>query len=103
MTFITLYMSGSSLQIFSIMTVFMAFKSPLMGLLNTTSAFARFETPETRAQLVMVKALYVLMQVVALGVGVWKVNAMGLLPTTRSDWLAWEGARGVGESAIVAF
>jgi hypothetical protein len=80
MTFISLYMSGSSLQIFSIVMVFMAFKNPIMGLLATFSAFERFETPETKGKLVMVRALYVLMQLVSLGVGVWKVNSMGLLP-----------------------
>jgi hypothetical protein len=80
MTFIMMYMSGSTLQIFTIMTVFMAFKNPLVGLLATFSAFERFETEETRGKLVMVRALYVLMQLVGLGLGVWKVNQMGLLP-----------------------
>lgn len=80
MTFIMMYMSGSTLQIFTIMTVFMAFKNPLVGLLSTFSAFERFETEETRGKLVLVRALYMLMQLVGLGLGVWKVNQMGLLP-----------------------
>ncbi|SPQ22988.1 b27284f9-0714-4c07-898b-ca257c1f4914 [Thermothielavioides terrestris] len=54
MTAIMMYMSGNSLQIFSL------------------------------------KLAYVVMQLVALALGIWKVNSMGLLPTTRSDWLAWE-------------
>lgn len=40
-----------------------------------------------------VKAVYILMNLTLLALGVWKVNAMGLLPTTRSDWLAWEYER----------
>jgi hypothetical protein len=80
MTFLTLYMSGSSLQIFSIVMVFMAFKNPFVGLLSTFSAFERFETPETRGRLGMVRALYVLVQLAGLALGVWKVNGMGLLP-----------------------
>lgn len=103
MTFIMMYMSGNGLQIFSIMMVFMAFKTPLLGLLATNTAFERFESPGTKDQLLMVKAAYVAMQLVALGVGVWKLNGMGLLPTTRSDWLAWETAREPLERAYPAF
>ncbi|PLB37779.1 ER membrane protein complex subunit 4 [Aspergillus candidus] len=90
---IMMYMSGNSLQIFSIMMVFMLFKGPIQGLINTNSVFAKFETDGTRAKLLGVKALYVVMQFLLLALGVWKVNAMGLLPTTRSDWLAWESER----------
>lgn len=60
--------------------VFMAFKNPLMGLMNTTQAFERFQTATNTGQMLQVKALYVAMQILALGVGIWKVNAMGLLP-----------------------
>ncbi|CAL3971366.1 unnamed protein product [Diplocarpon coronariae] len=103
MTAIMMYMSGNSLQIFSIMMVVMAFKNPLMGLMGTNQAFERFESEGTKAQLLMVKAVYVAMQVLALALGVWKVNGMGLLPTTRSDWLAWETRRVPMETAIPAF
>lgn len=80
MTAIMMYMSGNSLQIFSIMMVFMAFKNPIMGILATNQAFERFETETNRAKIVQVKLAYVVMQVVALALGVWKVNSMGLLP-----------------------
>ena len=73
--------------------VFMAFKNPIMGLIATNTAFERFMSEGTKDQLLMIKAAYVAMQLVALVVGVWKLNGMGLLPTTRSDWLAWEVAR----------
>ncbi|KAJ4388502.1 hypothetical protein N0V85_007493 [Neurospora sp. IMI 360204] len=102
MTLIMMYMSGNSLQIFSIMMVFMAFKNPIMGLLSTNQAFERFETDSNRGSILQVKAAYVLMQVLALAVGVWKINSMGLLPTTRSDWLAWEVRREPLEHAIPA-
>lgn len=77
---IMMYMSGNSLQIFSIMMVFMLFKGPIQGLINTNAAFAKYETPATRGRLVGVKAVYVLMQLVLLALGIWKVNGMGLLP-----------------------
>jgi hypothetical protein len=90
MTAIMMYMSGNSLQIFSIMMVFMAFSNPIKALLSTNTVFTRFENERTRGQLWGPKAVYALLQLVALGLGVWKINGMGLLPTTRSDWLAWE-------------
>jgi hypothetical protein len=80
MTGIMMYMSGNSLQIFSIMMVFMAFKNPIAGLIATNQAFERFETETNKGKIIQVKLAYVLMQLVALALGVWKVNAMGLLP-----------------------
>ena len=62
------------------MMVGMAFKNPLMGLMATNQAFERFESEGTRSQLLVVKAVYVGMQILALALGVWKVNGMGLLP-----------------------
>lgn len=80
MTGIMMYMSGNSLQIFSIMMVFMAFKTPLMGILGTNQAFEKFESESNRDKILQVKVVYVAMQLVALALGIWKVNAMGLLP-----------------------
>lgn len=119
---IMMYMSGNTLQIFSIMMVLMLFKGPIQGLINTNAAFAKYETPTTKARLVGVKAVYVLMQLLLFALGVWKVNGMGLLPyvpinlmpllmlytnafdrTTRSDWLAWESERQPLERAFFAF
>jgi ER membrane protein complex subunit 4 len=80
MTAIMMYMSGNSLQIFSIMMVFMAFKNPLVGLMNTNQAFEKFQSQRNAGQMLQVKAVYVAMQILALAVGVWKINAMGLLP-----------------------
>ncbi len=80
MTAIMMYMSGNSLQIFSIMMVFMAFKNPIVGLLGTQQTFERFEAPGNRGKIFQVKLAFVAMQFVALALGVWKINAMGLLP-----------------------
>ncbi|KAL4871881.1 hypothetical protein BDV12DRAFT_12946 [Aspergillus spectabilis] len=103
MNAIMMYMSGNSLQIFSIMMVTMLFKGPIQGLINTNNVFAKFESETLRGKLLGVKAIYVLMQFALLGLGVWKVNAMGLLPTTRSDWLAWESERQPLETAYFTF
>ena len=103
MNAIMMYMSGNSLQIFSIMMVFMLFKNPLTGLMQTNEVFRRYETEGNKETMLAVKGCYVLMQLLALGLGVWKVNGMGLLPTTRSDWLAWEGERTALEKVVYAF
>ena len=80
MNAIMMYMSGNSLQIFSIMMVLMLFKGPIQGIINTNAAFAKYETPSTHSHLLGVKIVYMLMQLVLLALGIWKVNAMGLLP-----------------------
>ncbi|KAK8201373.1 hypothetical protein M8818_005884 [Zalaria obscura] len=102
MNAIGMYMTGNSLQIFSIMMVFMLFKNPIQAILNIQNVFARFETPGTSDRLLGVKLVYIATNLVALALGIWKVNGMGLLPTTRSDWLAWEIAREPIERAFPA-
>ena len=66
------------------MMVVMAFKNPVMGLMATNQAFDRFESDGTKEKLMMVKLVYVAMQLLALGLGIWKVNQMGLLPCVFS-------------------
>ena len=69
MTVIMMYMSGNSLQIFSIMMVFMAFKNPITGLMATNQAFERFQSDSNASKILQTKLVYVVMQLVALGVG----------------------------------
>ena len=66
--------------------VFMLFKGPIQGLMSTNAAFAKFESEGTRRKLIGVKVVYVLMQLGLLALGIWKVNAMGLLPYVVSFW-----------------
>ena len=91
MNAIMMYMSGNSLQIFSIMMVFMLFKGPIQGLINTNTVFAKFDTEGTHKKLLGVKTVYVLMQFGLLALGVWKVNAMGLLPYVPFSALVLRG------------
>ena len=80
MNAIGMYMSGNSLQMFSIMMVFMLFKAPVQALLGINQTFARFESEGKRQELLMVKAAFVACNFLALALGTWKVNQMGLLP-----------------------
>jgi ER membrane protein complex subunit 4 len=75
-----MYMTGNSLQIFSIMMVFMLFKGPIQAVLNIQQTFSRLETDGNKSQMLMVKAAFVGCNLLALALGIWKVNGMGLLP-----------------------
>ena len=80
MNAIGMYMTGNSLQIFSIMMVFMLFKGPIGAMMNIQSTFQRLETDGNKSQMLMVKAAFVGCNFLALALGIWKVNGMGLLP-----------------------
>jgi hypothetical protein len=73
-------MSGNSLQMFSIMMVFMLFKAPIQALMNINQTFARFESDGKKQEMLMVKAAFIGCNLLALALGTWKVNQMGLLP-----------------------
>jgi hypothetical protein len=100
LTTLGMYMTGNTLQIFSIFMVFTLFKSPVLAVLGIQRTFAPYETPGTSGRLILVKIVYILCNLLMLGLGIWKVNGMGLLPTTRSDWLAWESERTWSERAV---
>ncbi|OCK76109.1 hypothetical protein K432DRAFT_336304 [Lepidopterella palustris CBS 459.81] len=100
MNAIGMYMTGSTLQIFSIFMVFTLFKTPITAILSLQRTFAPFTTPGTSTRLLPAKLVFVVMNLLMLGLGLWKVNQMGLLPTTRSDWLAWESERTWAERAV---
>ncbi|KAK4554612.1 hypothetical protein LTR86_008467 [Recurvomyces mirabilis] len=80
MNAIGMYMTGNSLQIFSIMMVFMLFKGPITAMFSIQSTFQRLETDSNRGQMLLVKAAFVGCNFLALALGIWKVNGMGLLP-----------------------
>jgi hypothetical protein len=80
MNAIGMYMSGNSLQIFSIMMVMMLFKGPITAMFNINATFQRLESEGNRQQMIMVKLAFVGCNLLALALGIWKVNGMGLLP-----------------------
>lgn len=80
MSAIGMYMSGNSLQIFSIMMVFMLFKGPILAIIGIQGTFQRLESPGIAQQMLLVKAAFVGCNLLALALGIWKVNGMGLLP-----------------------
>lgn len=73
-------MTGNSLQVFSIMMVFMLFKTPITAVLAIQATFSRFETEGTKPKMLLVKLVYILCNALSLALGIYKVNQMGLLP-----------------------
>ncbi|KAJ3022492.1 hypothetical protein HKX48_006034 [Thoreauomyces humboldtii] len=114
MNAIMLYMSGNSIQIFSVMVTVMLLWNSLKAIAATNFTFERFSMrpagtePTGLAALVALpsdplllpKLAYVLMQAACFGLGVWKCGAMGLLPTAHSDWLAFVEPKRVLEVAM---
>ncbi len=74
-----LYMSGSSLQIFSIIALAMAFMQPITGLMNTRAVFKRFE--DAKISLLIPTLTYIVLCFVALAVAIYKAQVMGLMPS----------------------
>lgn len=77
---IGMYMTGNSLQVFSIMMVFMLFKTPITQVLAIQATFSRFESEGTKQKMLLVKIVYILCNALSLALGIYKVNQMGLLP-----------------------
>ncbi|KAF9036562.1 DUF1077-domain-containing protein [Panaeolus papilionaceus] len=89
-----LYMSGGGVQVFSIGIVFMLLLSPFKNIAGMNEAFAQYapsdSNPRSITTLPLHKLVYVLCNMITLGVGLWKCRSMGLLPTGTGDWLAFE-------------
>lgn len=84
-TAIMLYMSGSSIQIFSIMMTGMSLLNPLKAIFGVNQAFSKFEKEEG-VDLKLPKLIYLAIQILALGMALYKCSTMGLLPITSADW-----------------
>jgi len=85
MNLFMMYMVGSSISIFPIMMVGMMFVRPIRALLSMNTTFKMLEGTHAISQILV----YILGQIVALGLALYKCQSMGLLPTHSSDWLAF--------------
>ncbi|KAJ3342539.1 hypothetical protein HDU93_001925 [Gonapodya sp. JEL0774] len=92
MNALMLWMSGSQLQIYSFMMLFMLFSNGVQGIAKVSQTFERFAVTQTGSNgdpVLLPKAIFVVLQLAVIGLGVWKMSSMGLLPTAQSDWLAF--------------
>ncbi|KAG1466933.1 hypothetical protein G6F55_000169 [Rhizopus delemar] len=93
MSLFMMYMSGNSLQIFSVMiTATMLFMQPIKAIMSAQETFSRFESTGSKKQetdLTLPKLSFIGLQLIVILLGVYRVNSMGLLPNTTSDWLSF--------------
>ncbi|EDP42758.1 hypothetical protein MGL_2958 [Malassezia globosa CBS 7966] len=87
MNFMMMWMSGSGVQIFSMMVVAMMITNPLKGILKTTQVFAPYYSPNHT--LLPQMLAFIACHLLCVAMGIYKCWSMGLLPTESSDWLAW--------------
>nr|SVE92730.1 EOG090X0GNX [Megafenestra aurita] len=85
MNLFMMYMVGSSISIFPIMMVGMMFVRPIRALFSMNQTFKMLEGTQAFGQILV----YILGQLVGLGLALYKCQSMGLLPTHSSDWLAF--------------
>jgi ER membrane protein complex subunit 4 len=79
-----LWMSGKTLNIFSISVTSMAILSPLQGILSLEKTFGPMQ--EQNADVSVPKLIFVALNLAWLGIGLYKMSSMRLLPTTSADW-----------------
>ncbi|KAF9954092.1 hypothetical protein BGZ72_004923 [Mortierella alpina] len=102
-----LWMSGNSVQIFSVAITGMLMITPIKALMSMGQVFERYETvsPVKVAfmdnKLALPKMTFIALQILTILLGMWKLNSMGLLPTSHSDWLAFLDPKTATEYAAV--
>lgn len=77
-----LYMSGSQLNMFSINVTTMAILSPLSAIFAIDTAFRPFHDVDLQIP----KLIYLALNLLFLGIGLYKMSSMRLLPTTSADF-----------------
>jgi ER membrane protein complex subunit 4 len=83
-----MYMSGSSLNMFSITTTSTAILTPITSIFSVERTFGNLDV-DTQ----MAKAVYIAINLVWLAIGLYKMSSMRLLPTTSADFadsLVWK-------------
>lgn len=97
-----LWMAGSGIQIFSIMITVMLLYQPIKAIFGVKTVFEPFRSTGTSKQdtLLMPMLLFIGLQVCVFGLGLWKCSSMGLLPTAKSDWLAFIEPKLLSEYAV---
>ncbi|KAJ9068029.1 hypothetical protein DSO57_1032912 [Entomophthora muscae] len=92
MNAIMIYMSGNSVAIFSIMVTGMMFFQPIKAIMGINKVFERLESEDEKVDLTLQKITFCILNLFVVGMGVYKCASMGLLPTSTSDWLAFEAS-----------
>ena len=90
MNMFMMYMSGNSISIFPIMIIGMMVFRPIKSLMAYKGTFKMLDGD---SQAILQKLVWILGNIIAVGVALYKCHSMGLLPTSPSDWLAFKEHR----------
>ncbi|VDM61926.1 unnamed protein product [Angiostrongylus costaricensis] len=86
MNMFMMYMAGRSVSIFPIMMVGMMLWRPVKALFSVNATFKPLED-QNAGSLIIHKIIFILGNMGAIALAIYKVHTMGLLPNTPSDWL----------------
>ncbi|KAG4962711.1 hypothetical protein JHK85_040155 [Glycine max] len=81
-----MWMAGSTVHLFSIGITFSALWQPISALQSVGKMFEPYK--DNKVELLGPKLLFIALNLGGLALGVWKLNALGLLPTHTSDWVS---------------
>ena len=82
-----MWMAGSQIHLFSIMTTASGIYQPLAAIANSGKVFPKEERDDDPGlDLLTPRLLFCAVQVLGLAFALHKLNGMGLLPTTPSDY-----------------
>mmetsp|Transcript_953 Transcript_953/g.1485 ORF Transcript_953/g.1485 Transcript_953/m.1485 type:complete len:172 (-) Transcript_953:466-981(-) len=81
------YMSGNSIQMFSIIMTFSLLAQPITAIVNSGQMFPK-EPDWPQLDLLLPRLLFCIVQCGQLVFGLYKLNGMGLLPVYASDWVS---------------
>ncbi|KAI3406492.2 hypothetical protein KGF56_000624 [Candida oxycetoniae] len=89
------YMTGNSLQIIPMTMTMMLLWNPIKAIFNDTNImFSKLKTRTNQTEITIAKVVFVLCQLLNMGVGVYKLYKMGLLPHSEADWLSLKEHKG---------
>ncbi|KAK9149881.1 hypothetical protein Scep_008638 [Stephania cephalantha] len=81
-----MWMAGSTVHLFSIGITFSALWQPISALQGVGKVFEPYK--DSKVDILTPKLLFIALNMAGLGLGVWKLNTLGLLPTHASDWVS---------------
>mmetsp|Transcript_5399 Transcript_5399/g.5526 ORF Transcript_5399/g.5526 Transcript_5399/m.5526 type:complete len:159 (-) Transcript_5399:81-557(-) len=98
MTLLSFYFVGGNMSIFTIFFIGMYGYNSLNAILNVQNVFKPFENQTY--SILQYKLLYVTINIVVFGFVIYRINNMGLLPLSPSDWVNFLDS-GLGERTVI--
>ncbi|XP_078433675.1 ER membrane protein complex subunit-like protein [Wolffia australiana] len=81
-----MWMAGSTVHLFSIGITFSALWQPISALQSVGKVFEPYK--DSKVDTLAPKLLFIALNLAGLGLGFYKLNTLGLLPTHVSDWVS---------------